>query len=330
MKKIKLGIIGTGIAAKKLHLPALLRLKDKFEITAVCNHTEPKAKEFSKMIGGVPYFLDYNKMLRESDVEAVDIAVPIDLNYKVTKDVLEAGRHVFLEKPLAANLIEAERMLEFSSRYKSKMMVAENFRYRKIFNDTKIMLDQKKIGSVYAMIWNIFYHVTSDNEYAQTKWRKYHKYAGGFITDGGVHNMAAIRMMFGDIISLNAFSKNINPNIGKPDTISVQFKTAAGVDGILNMFYSANGMGENKLTFFGSDGTIEIDNEKQRLKKSGKKVIEKIYDNDSGYFEEFIDFYNSIVKNKTPLSTFDEAYKDLKTILTALKAAESDKKIKIN
>jgi len=53
MKPVKLGIIGCGIIANKGHWPALQKLRDKFEITMVCNHTEPKAKSFAAMVGGV-------------------------------------------------------------------------------------------------------------------------------------------------------------------------------------------------------------------------------------------------------------------------------------
>ena len=54
--------------------------------------------------------------------------LPIELNFTVTKDALEAGKHVIVEKPIAANLHEAKLMLGFSGKYKQVMMVAENYR----------------------------------------------------------------------------------------------------------------------------------------------------------------------------------------------------------
>jgi len=110
MKPIKLGIIGCGIAARNLHWPALQKLKDKFEITMVCNHSEPKARDFAEIVGGVPYVLDYRKLLQSPAVEAVDIVLPIYLNYQVTGDALQAGKHTVVEKPLAANLPDAKQM----------------------------------------------------------------------------------------------------------------------------------------------------------------------------------------------------------------------------
>ena len=57
MKPVKLGIIGCGIAAQSIHWPVLQKLKDKFEITAICNHTEKKPKIFLKYWVAYPMFL---------------------------------------------------------------------------------------------------------------------------------------------------------------------------------------------------------------------------------------------------------------------------------
>nr|MBC8400837.1 Gfo/Idh/MocA family oxidoreductase [Candidatus Neomarinimicrobiota bacterium] len=84
MPPIKLGIIGTGLAARKLHWPALKKLLAKFEIATVCNHTDQKAREFARLVGGVPYVLDYHDLLDNSQIEAVDIVLPIELNHIVT------------------------------------------------------------------------------------------------------------------------------------------------------------------------------------------------------------------------------------------------------
>ena len=62
-KKIKLGMIGCGIAARNLHFPALQHLQSKFEIRMVCNNSESKAKTFSDLVGGVPFVKDYHEAL---------------------------------------------------------------------------------------------------------------------------------------------------------------------------------------------------------------------------------------------------------------------------
>lgn len=326
-RSIKLGIIGCGIAARDLHWPALKKLTDKFEITAVCNHTEPKAKQFAEMVGGVPYVLDYRELLKRTDIEAVDIILPIELNCQVTKDCLSAGKHVIVEKPLAVNLDQAKKMLKFEKEFSKVMMVAENFRYRQTFFKLKEILEQDKIGTPYSVFWNVFYLVESSNKYAQTNWRIHHQYPGGFITDGGVHNIAALRYLFGDLTSGIAFTKSINPAIGKLDTFSFQFRTTEKVDGVLNLFFSANGYNENRIIILGDKGSIIIEGNSITIMQNGKQNIREDIKDDSGYIGEFEDFYKSIRVNKKVISTFIEAYRDLKTIIGALQSAETGERI---
>ena len=318
MQPVKLGVIGCGIAARELHFPALQKLKDKFEITVVCNHTEPKAKSFAEMAGGVPYVLDYHELLARDDVEAVDIILPIHLNYAVTKDALEAGKHVIVEKPLAANLQEADQMLIFEQRYPQVKMVAENFRYRTTFHRIKSILENNEIGQPYAVFWNVFYFVNKQNKYALTDWRIHHQYPGGFIMDGGVHNIAVLRDWFGNITSGIAFTKSINPEIGKLDSMSFQFNTESNVAGVFNVFFSSNGYAENRIIILGSEGSLVIENNTITLKKAGEPDQAETVADDGGYQGQFEDFYNAIRNGTSVKSTFSEGYQDFVTILKAL------------
>jgi predicted dehydrogenase len=330
MRKVKLGIIGCGLAAKELHLPALLKLKDKFDITAVANHTEPKAKEFSEIFGGIPYFLNYKDLLKQDYIEAVDIALPINLNYRVTKDALEKGKHVFLEKPVAGTLAEAKKMLLFPERYNKILMVAENFRYRRVYQKVKEIIGSGKIGKAYSAIWNLYYYVPEESKYAQTEWRRKHKYPGGFINDAGVHNVAALRFLFGDIAVVNAFTRAINPAIGTPDTMSMQFETNDGVIGVYNIFFTVNGHWEDKLLIFGNKGSIEVNTNKITVKRNNEDNKEYDESDDHGYYAELDEFYDAVVNDKGIFSTVREGFKDLEVVLTALKSAETGKQLRID
>ena len=326
MNPIKLGIIGCGIATRELHFPALKKLTDKFDITVVCNHTEPKAKSFAEMAGGVSYVLDYHELLQRPDVEAVDIVLPIHLNYQATRDALEAGKHVIVEKPLAANLTEANEMLIFEKRFPRVKMVAENFRYRTTFYRVKELLDAGEIGKPYSVFWNVFYYVDIQSKYTQTKWRINHQYPGGFITDGGVHNMAALRYFFGEITSGCAFTKSINPAIGKLDTMSFQFSTESDVDGVFTVFFSSNGYSENRIIIWGHKGSLVIENNHITIKKQGQPDQTETVEDDGGYRGQFEDFYEAIRNGKPVKSSFTEAYQDFVTILKALESAEKGQK----
>ncbi len=317
MKPVKLAIIGCGLAARNIHWPALEKLKDKFEIVCVCNHTEQKAKDFAKLLGGVRHCTDYRQMLEDTDIEAVDIAVPIHLNYQVVKDSLAAGKHVIVEKPLAANMEQAKQMLKFPDQYQTVMMVAENLRYRPSTTKLKGYIDSGVIGKPYALFWDVFYRLTNENPYMQTQWRLDHKYPGGILLDGGVHLIAAIRTLVGDITELSSQAKSINPYIGSLDSLSMLFTTAQGVCGVCNMYNSAIGEVKNRLRILGDKGTLILTNniiEIQTLKNNSKEEIQ----NDTGITEEFEDFINAIRKKSLVSSSFCQGYKDMEAIIAAV------------
>ena len=329
IKQVKLGIIGCGIAAKALHYPALRELQDKFKITAVCNHTEQKAKEFSKIVGRVPYTLDYKELLAMEGIEAVDIVLPIHLNRLVVSDALKAGNHVIAEKPIAGNLSDAYDLVKLADSSEQVSMIAENYRYRKVFQRTKELIESDAVGEVNSFSWNIFYKLDENDEYAHTQWRIDHKYEGGIITDAGVHNIAALRLLFGDIASGSALVWNVNSAVGRTDSIKLNFKTANGINGSFNMSASVEGYSENRLLIFGNRGTIIIDDDDVVVMNlEGESFKESMNDN-GGYKAQFENFYDAVQNDSEVVSTFKEAYKDIEVLLSAYLSSESGIPFKI-
>lgn len=324
---IKLGIIGCGIAATDLHWPFLQKLTDKFKITLVCNHTEPKAKRFSEMTGA-DYVLDYQELLASDKVEAVLILLPIEHNYTVTKAALKAGKHVIVEKPLAVNMEEAAAMVQLPEQYPDlKMMVAENHVYRQVYQYALEQLQSGVIGEAYSAFWDIFYAIAPDDKFAATSWRKNHKYQGGFITDGGIHHVSNVRQFFGNISIESSFTKTINPKLGEIDTLSFMFKSEnKSVDGVMNIFFSPRDYDAERILILGRKGSIIIeDGETVSVKSEGKIIAEKHFEkaDDIGYREEMEDFHHAITSNSPVSYPFVEGYHDLRTVLEAINFGEN-------
>lgn len=322
---IKLGIIGCGIAANDLHWPALQQLTDKFTITAVCNNTEAKARDFAEKVGGVPYVTDYDELLQREDIEAVDIALPIYLNCEVTHAALAAGKHVIVEKPMAVDVAEAESMLALVDRYPQVKMVAENFYYHRLYHRLRELMDAGRIGTPYAIMWDVFRQLDERNKYVQTDWRIDHKHEGGFITDAGIHNIAALRVMFDDLVAGSAFTAGINPAIGRTDTFSFQFETTRGVHGVLNLFLSVKGLNRNHIVILGSEGSIQVENNRHIsvAGADGSQHKESI-DNDTSYRAEFEEFHDAIRFDKPVTSTFARGFHDLQILLNTIEASQTD------
>lgn len=105
---MKLGVVGTGMIAHEI-VPYLGAWG--YDVRAVCSTPRSKAKahEIADPYGA-EVFTDYAQMLEQADIDAVYVAVPNNLHFSHAMDALDAGRHVILEKPVAATVREAERL----------------------------------------------------------------------------------------------------------------------------------------------------------------------------------------------------------------------------
>ena len=320
MNAVRLGIIGCGIVARDVHWPVLEQLKEKFAIVHVSSRSEHKAQDFAKLTGAKRYSTDYQELLQDPEVEAVVIAYPFEMNYTITQAALEAGKHVLVEKPVAGTLDEAEKMVRLSEATTLVAAVAENYRYRPIFSRIKAFIEEGRIGKPCKVIWNSFGYLPRDFKYiADSTWRK--SSHGGFILDGGVHQMAGLRMIFGNMVKGIAYTTQMQDGVGEPDGITFQFEFENKVSGTYNSYLSIIGYEYKNLLIFGTEGTIIVDNKFKdvTIATADKREIETIVD-DGGYLGEFEDFYEAVRNGSLTKSSFREAYYDLQACIFALES----------
>jgi len=337
MKTVGLGIIGCGIAAKELHWPALHKLRGEFAVVSVCNHTREKAIRLSGMISeaygrSIPYVLDYRELLASPAVEAVSVILPVERNREVCTAAATAGKHILVEKPIAEDEESAWDLLRVEQRHpRLVMMVAENFRYRLVVDALADVLRSGVIGVPYFVEWRVWQKIDpATNVYAQTPWRIQHRYEGGFVTDGGVHNVAALRDVFGDLVLIGSISASVNPDIGRTDTLVCLFRAKGRarippLSGVLSIGFSVRGAEESRMIVLGSRGSVVVDGSTLEVYGASSDVPVAAYEHpdDGGYEREYRDFHRAITTGARPKSAFVEAYRDLSTILSALRQADS-------
>src|SRR5437868_2912387 len=134
MKKIRLGIIGTGIAFQEIHAPVLLELQDRFEIVALSSRTESRARQVAASIGkrtghAPEVYADTHDLLDRDDIDAVDVAVPINLTARIASQALQKRKHVFAEKPIADNIEDARSLIDLAHKQNQVLAIGEQFRY---------------------------------------------------------------------------------------------------------------------------------------------------------------------------------------------------------
>src|SRR5699024_4147268 len=101
LRELRVGVIGGGEIAKDRHIPALLALKDKVIITAICDVNQAKAEKVARKFAIPHFFKEYEDKFSTMALEAVVICTPNKFHADITIAALKAGAHVLCEKPMA-------------------------------------------------------------------------------------------------------------------------------------------------------------------------------------------------------------------------------------
>ena len=144
---IRLGVIGAGLAFDKLHWPVLRQMRGRFRVTAIASRTRERSELVARTVGGARVFDHYRDLLADPEVDAVLIAVPIEINHSVLIDAIGAGKHVLAEKPIAGT-VEKARVVLGTASTDAIVAIAENYRYRRDLAKAKEILASGLIGDV--------------------------------------------------------------------------------------------------------------------------------------------------------------------------------------
>ncbi|NIM05978.1 MAG: Gfo/Idh/MocA family oxidoreductase, partial [Armatimonadetes bacterium] len=148
MKKVRVGVVGTGFIAQEAHFPAYEKLED-VEVAAVADINLKRAKSVAEKFGIPKVFKDYRRLLALDEIDAVHICTPNALHKPITIAALKSGKHVLVEKPIAMNAAEARAMIEASKKAKRLLMVGLNCRFLAESKALKRAIDAGALGKIY-------------------------------------------------------------------------------------------------------------------------------------------------------------------------------------
>jgi predicted dehydrogenase len=207
--KINWGIIGCGNVTEVKSGPAFNKVADS-SLVAVMRRNAAKAEDYAKRHGVPKWYDDAMQLINDPAVNAIYIATPPGSHEQYAVAAMEAGKPVYVEKPMSLNVASCMRMQEVSEKTGVKLCVAHYRRGLPMFNYIKKLLDEKKIGDVRtvrlsmlqpdksAMITN-----TEDN------WRVDPAIAGaGLFYDLAPHQLDIIQYFFGQATDPAGVSAN--------------------------------------------------------------------------------------------------------------------------
>jgi predicted dehydrogenase len=268
--QVQYGFIGTG--SRGQYLLQHLNSVDNGRCVAACDIYEPNLKKAIEVSKWKPQgYKDYRELLARKDVDAVLIATPLYAHFPVTKDALDAGKHVFCEKSLVfkPEEVHALRALH-QQKPKQVLQVGLQRRYSKFYHTAKQMIDKGMIGKVthaYAQ-WNRNPGWTMKPEPRRTSWRLFKDMSGGLTAELASHQIDVADWFFGaqpEFVVGVGGNEFVSDGRTVYDNIQLIFKYPKGqklmyssisTNKHLSMFGGART--EFGEIFMGTEGTIEI------------------------------------------------------------------------
>jgi len=147
MRKQNIGIIGVGQIGKS-HLEAYSKLEG-VQIVAAADVNEPELQRVADMYGIPHTYTDFRKLLERDDLDAVDVCLHNNFHAPVTIAALQAGKHVYCEKPIAGSYADGKAMLDAAKASGKMLHIQLATLYQKETKAAKHLIESGKLGKLY-------------------------------------------------------------------------------------------------------------------------------------------------------------------------------------
>jgi len=117
---LKVAVVGCGFIAQNAHIPSLLKCRN-VRLAAICDRNEELASDVARKFKIGKYYVDFKEMLDVEKLDVVNVCTSIDTHASLAIQAMEAGCHVFTEKPLALNTRDADQMIQVSKKNNVKL-----------------------------------------------------------------------------------------------------------------------------------------------------------------------------------------------------------------
>ncbi|KAI1869718.1 uncharacterized protein JN550_005699 [Neoarthrinium moseri] len=332
--KIGVAIIGSGIFVKEQHLPAVQKSPD-LELKAIYSRSLKSAKSVSEGLSDVALYSEdsgsesFTDLLHRSDIRAVIIALPIPVQPTFIKEALRAGKHVLAEKPLAKDVAAGRELIDFCRLpdVTPTFGVAEQFRYLNAY--LHAASEVKGLGRVLGVQLRMHALVLLGGKYIETPWRKAPEYQGGFLLDGGVHQIAALRLVLAGggvkVRSVSAHTAQLQRHLPPVDTVDAALALDNGATGLVSMSFGST-FKSNELAVACENGTVTVVRDRVTVTRvGGEPKVEDKVNEEGGVATEVFAWAKSILSGKQdPQQSPEEALADLELLEAMLTSGEKD------
>lgn len=256
-KKIRFAVVGCGHIGKR-HAEMVVR-DPGAELVALCD-IRPK-EELGIEAYPVAFFSDMTSLLQSGlDIDVINICVPNGLHAELAIQAIESGHHVVIEKPMALQVQDAERVLQTSLKYQKEVFCVMQNRYSPPSVWIKQMIDSGRLGKIYLVQLNCFWN-RDERYYKSGGWHGDACLDGGTLFTQFSHFIDIMYWLFGDIQHIQARFADFNHQqlTDFEDSGLVTFEFVNGGMGCLNYSTAVwNKNMESSMLIVAENGSVKI------------------------------------------------------------------------
>ena len=251
--KIGFALIGTGMAGLT-HARELKFVKDA-KLVAVCSRSEERVRQFAQEFGA-QWYTDYRALLKNPDVDVVNVLVPTGQHGEVTIAASNAGKHVLVEKPLEINLERADEMIRTCAANGTKLGVIFQMRFGSVAQKLRHAVQSGALGRIF-MADAFDKSSRTAAYYASADWRGTQALeGGGCLMTQSIHIVDLLQFIVGPVQSVIGKVATMMHDIEVEDTATALMTFAGGAMGVLESTSSIRPALKSRVEIHGPDGTI--------------------------------------------------------------------------
>ncbi len=361
IEKLGFAIIGcSGISSK--HIEGIIRNYKDANLIAVCdlyedkmdeaidnyyNYSKENKSDFNEEVikimknNKIKKYKDYNKLLNDTEINVVTIATDSGTHPGIAKDVLNAGKHVIVEKPMALSTKDADEMIKLAEKKGLKLSVCHQNRFNPVIQKLKEAIDDDRFGKLVHAVASVRWN-RNDEYFNKDAWHGTLDRDGGIFLNQCIHYIDMLFWMMGDVKRLTAETDTFLRDIEIEDAGVASLRFRNGAIGLIEgtvCVYPRNL--EETFSIFGEKGTVRlsgaamnkvldwkfadaVDNEEEKMKQGG---FEKVNIYGYGHNLLFKDVIDSIRDDRKPLVDGREGKKAIETILAMYKSSRTGKPV---
>lgn len=332
--KLGVALVGLGYYSTDLLAPALQKTKNCY-LAGIVTGTPAKAEKWKKQYNipdkNIYSYQTFDQIANNPDIDVVYVVLPPSMHEEYVIRAAKAGKHVWVEKPMAVTAKECQNMIDACAKNKVSLAVGYRLHHEPNTQEYVKSLRDGKIGKIQMVSCSAGY---LDNR--TDHWKQKKEMGGGVMYDMGVYVLQGARLATGEEpIAVTAQQYTTRPDIyknGLDETTMAQLVFPSGARAAVQSSY---GMNMNFLDVTGSKGTLRMEpysayNGQKGVWSGNGGKIEHPYDVPSQQTMQMDDDAAAIMNKKPMLVPGEEGLRDIKIVEAIYEAARTGKQVKIS